>query len=180
VRCLETATVITVNRATFERKMERLDPLMRALLEMFTQKIRRLNDDYCSVERKLQWLLRQTGLPPKPAGSRWVTQPPPAVEARPGTAPSGDPKPATAGEPPAPTALPTLPGPGIGPFARAAVSELNRVDIDRFDRLKLELAMLYHPDCTGERTNETMKRADVFHEIWTVLQKIEDDYCDLA
>jgi len=40
--------------------------------------------------------------------------------------------------------------------------------------------MLYHPDCTGERTNETMKRADVFHEIWTVLQKIEDDYCDLA
>ncbi len=173
VRCLQTATVIVVNRTTFEGKMERIDPFMRALLEMFSQKIRRLNDDYCDIERKLQWLLHQTGLPRPQPGPRWLAprDQPAAVEAR--QAPLRQSEPTQT----LPATIPPRPALGSGEdaAARAAVTQLTEEGIDRFDRLKLELAMLYHPDCTRERTRETLTRADVFREIWAVLKRLEED-----
>ena len=158
VRCLETATVVVINRDTFERKLGRLDPFVRALLEMFSQKLRRLNDDYCDAERKLQWLLRQTGLPPQQSGSRWRRdRVPPTLAKTP---------------PPKPQSLPS----SLEAEVEAALPELSPEAIDRFDRLKIELALLYHPDCTGHRTDEPLKRGDVFREVWAILQKIEEEY----
>lgn len=177
VRCLETATVVVVNREAFERKLGRLDPFVKALLEMFSQKIRRLNEDYCDVERKLQWLLRQIGLPPRQPSSRWVrAQQQAPVQQTPVDGRPQSVKPAPAAEPQ--TAHDLLAD--GDPRARDALSELTRESIDRYDRLKLELAMLYHPDCTGGRANETMARADVFREIWAVLQKIDEEYRTLT
>lgn len=153
VRCLETATVVVVNRAMFEGKMRSLDPFMRALLEMFSQKIRRLNEDYCGIEQKLQWLLRQTGLPPLPSRGRPPPKPPSASAAE--AAPDKARLPVTTPE--------------------AATARLDQEGIDRFDRVKLELAMLYHPDCIHERGDEAITRADAFREIWRVLTRIEED-----
>ena len=158
VRCLETATVVVINRDTFERKLGRLDPFVRALLEMFSQKLRRLNDDYCDAERKLQWLLRQTGLPLRQSGSRW----------RHGRIPP------TLAETPSPE--PPAPSSPSDTQIEASWPELSPEAIDRFDRLKIELALLYHPDCTGYRTDEPLKRGDVFREVWAILQKIEEEY----
>jgi hypothetical protein len=73
-------------------------------------------------------------------------------------------------------AVPADLGTGVTPAAQTSLSDLTPQTIDRFDRLKLELALLYHPDCTGDRADEAVKRTDVFHEIWAVLQKIEEEY----
>ncbi|MEI6985125.1 MAG: cyclic nucleotide-binding domain-containing protein [Rhodospirillaceae bacterium] len=162
VRCLETATVVTVSRNLFEQKLANVDPFLRALLEMFTQKIRRLNSDYCSLDNKLQWLLRQTGLPPLPAHSHRGK----STTAEPATTNKAE---------PATTASKLARAKEENAKARAAVSELTQEGISRFDRFKLELAMLYHPDCVKDRLDETLTRADVFREIWSVLDNMEHE-----
>lgn len=171
VRCLETATVIQVTRGIFEKKMHRLDPFLVALLEMLVQKIRRLNADFTQTETRLQSLRRQVGLPQSPRGSGGggpVSAAPLAV--------------ATAGAGPGPTQTAPSSGLSSGPSSvssppRPALpgfpTDVDPASLSRYDRTKLELALLYHPECTRERFTESVTRADVFREVWGALLKVE-------
>ena len=51
VRCVESGTVVTLDRATFESKLKHLDKFSRALLEMFSNKLRTLNDEFLQKTR---------------------------------------------------------------------------------------------------------------------------------
>jgi hypothetical protein len=168
VRCLETASVVAINRTDFERKMTTLDPFMKALLEMFTQKLRRLNAEYCEAETKLQWLLRNSGLESKlgkigPATPAQRKTQPAAAEAAPAATAAQTPPPAAAA-PPAPE-----------PSGTTYQADLGGEILNKFNSLKLELALLYHPECRGNHAQQTLSREEIFHEIWAALEAIEND-----
>ncbi|CAK0771549.1 hypothetical protein CCP2SC5_540009 [Azospirillaceae bacterium] len=52
VRCLETSTVVSLNRETFEKKLAQIDPFIRGLLEIFADKIRKMNEELCNSESR--------------------------------------------------------------------------------------------------------------------------------
>lgn len=180
VRCLETATVVQVTRTVFEKKLSQLDPFLVALLEMLVQKIRRLNAGFTETETKLLTLKRQVGIPHPPRertkggdtvskGRTTVTPAQPVVSHVPISSSMAPPSliplagSALSEAPPAP-ARPTLPG---------IPASVDPAKLSRFDRAKLELALLYHPECTRDRFTETQSRAETFREVWNVLTKIE-------
>ena len=51
VRCVQSGTVVTLDRASFEGKLKHLDKFSRALLEMFSNKLRTLNDEFLQKAR---------------------------------------------------------------------------------------------------------------------------------
>jgi len=51
VRCVQPGTVVTLDRASFEDRLKHLDKFTRALLEMFSFKLRTLNEEYLNRAR---------------------------------------------------------------------------------------------------------------------------------
>ncbi len=51
VRCVKAGTVVTLDRVKFEERMSNLDKFTRALLEMFSSKLRILNEEFLNAVR---------------------------------------------------------------------------------------------------------------------------------
>ncbi len=66
VRCVHPGTVVTIDRTSFDNRLKRLDKFTRALLEMFSSKLRVLNDEYLTRVRALP----HTPAPPATASHR--------------------------------------------------------------------------------------------------------------
>lgn len=54
VRALQLSNLIRIPREQFDRKVDAVDPFTRALLQMFTQKVRKLTADLSEAEKRLR------------------------------------------------------------------------------------------------------------------------------
>lgn len=56
VKCIETSNIVVLTRGVLEEKLKEMDPLIRGLLEVFSQRLTNLANDYSALESRFQKL----------------------------------------------------------------------------------------------------------------------------